>query len=288
MGSPSTTRYALSKRDQAFRDRYGPVAMVTGASDGIGREFARTLAARGLDLILVARRAERLEALAAEVRAAHGIAVTVVAADLAEPESVQTVLADTAGHDIGLFVAAAGFGTSGPFVDQPVGPELDMIDVNCRAVVAMTHPIGKRFVRRGRGGIVLLSSLVGFQGVPRAANYAASKAFIQSLAEGLRTELKPLGVDVVSAAPGPIASGFAARANMHMGMSQPPTVVAKETLDALGRKTTVRPGWLVKVLEAGLMVLPRWGRVLVMTQVMKGMARGASTDTEPDGQHAQA
>lgn len=264
-----------AKRDRAFREAYGPIALVTGASDGIGREFARDLAARGLDLVIVARRGDWLEALSAELSSAHDVTVTVVEADLGSTVGVERVLEAVRDLDVGLLVAAAGFGTSGLLLDQPLAAELDMIDVNCRSVVALTHPIGRRLRARGRGGIVLMSSLVAFQGVPRAANYAATKAFIQSLAEGLRTELKPHGVAVLASAPGPIASGFAARAHMQMGMSQPPTVVAGETLDALGRKTTVRPGLLVKVLESGLMVLPRWGRVRVLTQVMKGMARGA-------------
>lgn len=254
---------------------YGLAALVTGASDGIGEAFARDLARRGYDLVLVARRKDRLDALRAELMAAHDIQVTVVAADLARAEEVSRLLAETRSHDIGLLVAAAGFGTSGLFIDQPVQPELEMIDVNCRAVAALTHEFGGRFAARGRGGIVLMSSLVAFQGVPRAANYAATKAYVQSLAEGLRTELMPLGVDVVACAPGPIASGFAARAHMVMNMSDPPSAVARETIDKLGRKAIVRPGRLAKLLELAFTGVPRWGRVSIMTRVMQGMARGA-------------
>jgi uncharacterized protein len=254
---------------------YGSCALVTGATDGIGREFARELAALGFDLYLVARRRDRLDALAAELREKHNTSSFVIDADLARAEDIKKVLAQTASVDIGLFVAAAGFGTSGPLLDQPLEAELDMIDVNCRAVVAMTSPIARRMAERKRGGIVLMSSLLAFQGVPRAANYAATKAFVQSLAEGLRTELRLHGIDVIACAPGPIASGFAARANMVMGLSQPATVVARTTLNALGRKMTVRPGWLSKFLELSLTPLPRRGRVLMLTRVMKGMARGA-------------
>jgi short-subunit dehydrogenase len=131
---------------------------------------------------------------------------------------------------------------------------------------------------------VLLSSLVAFQGVPRAANYAATKAYIQTLAEGLRAELRPHGVDVLASAPGPIASGFAQRADMRMSASLQPDVVATATLDALGRTTTVRPGWLSKALGWSLALLPRWAMVQVMARVMKGMtahqspARAAGLD----------
>lgn len=254
---------------------YGPVALVTGASDGIGEAFARDLARRGYGLVLVARRRERLETLADELNSAHGVIATVIAADLGRADEVSRVIGATRDHDIGLLIAAAGFGTSGPFIDQPIEAELDMIDVNCRAAAALTHAFGRRFALRGKGGIVLMSSLVAFQGVPRAANYAATKAYVQSLAEGLRTELAPLGVDVIACAPGPIASGFAARANMVMSMSDPPSAVARETIDKLGRKGVVRPGRLAKLLEAAFTGVPRWGRVRIMTKVMQGMARGA-------------
>jgi uncharacterized protein len=267
---PRHTAVAPQRR---LRERYGPWAVVTGASDGIGRELALSLARRGLDVVLVARRARALEAVAAELRASHGVEALVVTADLSERSGVAEVVARAAGLDVGLLVAAAGFGTSGRFVDGDVEAELDMIDVNCRAVAALTHHFGARFAARGRGGIVLMSSLVAFQGVPRAANYAATKAYVQSLAEGLRLELAPSGVDVLSSAPGPIDSGFAKRANMKMGMAGTPESVAEETLEALGRKGTVRPGWLSKLLEWSLSLLPRWGRVRMMGVVMGGMTK---------------
>src|SRR5205823_9088379 len=103
----------------------------------------------------------------------------------------------TSDLDVGLLVAAAGFGTSGAFIDSPLEEELGMFDVNCRAVTTLAHHFGNRFAKARRGGMVLMSSLLAFQGVPGFANYAATKAYVQSLAEGLRLELSPLGVDVV-------------------------------------------------------------------------------------------
>lgn len=263
------------------RPRYGPWAVVTGASDGIGAAFAEDLARRGYNLVLVARRRDALETLADRLRATHGASVEAAPADLGQPEALAEVLTRTEAMDVGLLVAAAGFGTSGAFIEQPIEPELDMIDVNCRAVAAMAHAFAGRFVARGRGGIVLMSSIVAFQGVPNAANYAATKAYVQSLAEGLRSELRPHGVDVIACAPGPIASGFAARANMVMTMSDPPSVVAGETLDKLGRRAIVRPGRLAKLLEAAFFGMPRWGRVRIMTKVMRGMARGVAGARTP-------
>jgi short-subunit dehydrogenase len=267
-----------------LKARYGPWAVVTGASDGIGRELARRLARAGLDLVVVARRAEPLERLGDELRRDSGVEVVVLPADLARPEGIAAVVAATAGLQVGLLAAAAGFGTSGPFLDGRLEDELELIDVNCRAVAALAHHFGGRFARQGRGGLVLMSSLVAFQGVPRAANYAASKAYVQSLAEGLRAELAPRGVDVVASAPGPVHSGFARRAGMRMGMASTPEVVARGTIEALGRRGTVRPGWLSKLLEWALAPLPRWGRVRMMALVMGGMTRhreGALTGSPP-------
>ena len=121
--------------------------------------------------------------------------------------------------------------------------------------------------------MVLMSSLVAFQGVPTAANYAATKAFVQTLAEGLRHELSPAGVRVVACAPGPVESGFARVANMQMGAAASPRRVAESTLRNLGRWGTVRPGGLAKFLMGSLALLPRWAKVRTMAQVMGGMTR---------------
>jgi short-subunit dehydrogenase len=262
-----------SREQRRLRARYGPWAVVTGASSGIGRALAWRLAEAGLDLVLVARREEVLDALGAELTAC-GVQVRTVAVDLAARSGIEAVARATEALDVGLLVAAAGFGTSGDFVASDASIELEMIDVNCRAVVAVSHVFARRFVARGRGGLLLLSSLVAFQGVPRAANYAATKAFIQSFAEGLGQELRPHGVDVLATAPGPVRSGFAARAAMTMSLAQTPEEVAVGTLRALGRRRTVRPGLLAKLLELSLKLLPRWGRVRMMAVVMAGMTKG--------------
>jgi short-subunit dehydrogenase len=256
-----------------LRERYGAWAVVTGASDGIGRQFATLLGRSGINLVLVARRANVLAALSTDLTQATGVQAKVIAADLTSSDGVRAVLEETRSLDVGILVAAAGFGTSGAFIDNPFDEELAMIDVNCRAVAALAHHFGKRFAERRRGALVLMSSLLAFQGVPRAANYAATKAYVQSLAEGLRAELRPFGVDVIASAPGPIDSGFATRADMTMTMAGTPASVAAGTIRALGRFQTVRPGFLSKLLELSLSFLPRWGRVRIMALVMSGMTR---------------
>ena len=118
-----------------------------------------------------------------------------------------------------------------------------------------------------------MSSMVAFQGVPYSANYAATKAYVQSLAEALAVELKPYNVDVLAAAPGPVSSGFEQRANMKMSMSLKPSQIGVPILKALGRKTTVLPGLLTKVLVYSLRTLPRWGKVKIMQKVMGSMTK---------------
>lgn len=203
----------------------------------------------------------------------HRVQTRVVAVELGKANSVTEIVSATADIDVGLLAAIAGFGTSGRFADSPLDRELDMVDVNCRAVVELSHHFAQRFASQGRGGLVLMSSLLAFQGVPRAATYAATKAFIQTFAEGLRLELSPLGVDVIASAPGPVQSGFGARADMRMGAAAIPTVVARQTLAALGRKTTVRPGLLSKFLEASLLPLPGGARSRIMGVVMGRMTQ---------------
>ncbi len=138
----------------AWACRYGPWALITGASDGIGREVAIEAAARGADVVLVARRRAALESLARTIAATSPRRVRVIAADLSTEEGTAAVLDGTADLDVGLFAACAGFGTSGSFLDADAATEATMLDVNCRAVMAMTLTMARRMVPRRRGGIV--------------------------------------------------------------------------------------------------------------------------------------
>ncbi|MEO1259923.1 MAG: SDR family NAD(P)-dependent oxidoreductase [Bacteroidota bacterium] len=253
--------------------QYGPWAIVTGASSGIGRELSVKLAASGLHLILTARRKNLLDQLASELEATHKIQTKTVVADQANPMGVAAVIKAAEGLEVGLLVVAAGFGTSGHFHESKLDVEKNMLQVNCTALLEVTHHFSRQFVKNKRGGIILLSSMVGFQGVPFAANYAATKAYVQSLGEALHVELKPYGVDVLATAPGPVKSGFEGRANMQMNMSMSPAQVAVPILKALGRKSTNLPGFLTKFLVSSLRTVPRWGKVRIMKLVMGGMTQ---------------
>lgn len=258
---------------ERFIARYGPWAVVTGASDGIGLAFAEELAALGMDLVLVARRVDLLLARASHLIERYGVRCVCIAADLSTSEGLAVVDRDTADLNIGLLVASAGFGTSGNILDADLSTERSMLDVNCYAVLHQCVAVGKRLRRRGGGGIILMSSLVGWQGTPQAAHYAATKAYVQALAEALRVELRSYGVDVLASAPGPVYSGFASRAGMHMTMAATPAAVASVSLQALGQMGTVVPGALSKLLTWSLLPLPRSLRSRIMGRVMASMTR---------------
>jgi short-subunit dehydrogenase len=254
-----------------FRDRYGEWALVTGASSGIGLAVARELAARGLKVALAARTRSALEALSSEFKQQHGVESLVLPIDLSRPGSGTELATALSGHSVGLVVNAAGFGTGGEFLGHRLEDACEMVDVNCRAVLELTHSFGRRFAEQRRGGLILFSSLVAFQGVPFAANYAATKAYVQSLGEALAEELAPKGVDVLTVAPGPVMSGFGARAGMTMRRSDQPAAVAAEIVRALGKSSRITPGSRGKFLTAALSTAPRFLRVKIMKGVMKSM-----------------
>ncbi|MBC7792218.1 MAG: SDR family NAD(P)-dependent oxidoreductase [Clostridia bacterium] len=261
-----------------FRKRYGAWAVVTGASDGIGYAFAEHLAAMSVNLVLVARNAERLRELATALRQKHGVEVLPLAADLSTGAGLAEVDRATAELNVGLYVACAGFGTSGLLIDADLDRERSMIEVNCHAVMHGCVQFGRRFAVQRRGGIILLGSLVGWQGTPRSAHYAATKAYVQSLAEALRVELAPFKVDVLCSAPGPVHTGFAKVADMRMGAAVLPSVVADVSLRALGSRGTVVPGALSKFLTLSLAFLPRFLRTRILGRVM-----GSMTKHQPPG-----
>jgi uncharacterized protein len=271
----------MSPRLSSVRDVYGPWAVVTGASDGIGRAFAQELAAAGMHLVLVARREAQLDTVAADLRTRFGVQCRVIPTDLADPLASSHMLDHTTDLDIGLLVAAAGFGSSGPLLSQLDTSEQQQLAVNCAAVLAQCMHFGRRFAERGRGGVILLSSVVAFHGTPWSANYAATKAYVQSLAEALRHEWAPRGLQVLACAPGPVGSGFGARAQLRLGRTISPSIVAQQALRALPRGGTVRPGWLSKLLGWSLATAPRALRVRIMGSIMHGMAASPVGPTRP-------
>src|SRR5574341_1366325 len=176
-------------------------ALVTGASSGIGEAFARRLAARGYDLVLVARRKGRLDALASELSTAHGVSCEVISADLSKQGDLGSVERRLATGDIGLLVNNAGFPTYGEFVEMPVEREAEEVDVNTKALVRLTHAALEPMVKQKRGNIINVGSTGSFQPVPYMSTSAATKAFVLHFSEGVYEEVKKHGVTVTCLCP---------------------------------------------------------------------------------------
>lgn len=185
-------------------------ALVTGASSGIGEAFARQLAARGYELILVARSRDKLLALAASLRAAHGRRVEVVAADLSQPAPGSRLIdaAQALGMPVDLLVNNAGFGLTGPFERQDEQRQREMVMLNVAAVADLARVFAGDMLRRGGGGIINVASLAALQAMPEMSLYAASKAFVLSLSVGLWSEYRGRGINVVCVCPGPVDTPF--------------------------------------------------------------------------------
>ncbi len=256
-----------------FLAKYGKWAVVTGASSGIGRDIAIYLAELGFDLALVARSEDKLKVLASDLYAKHSTKTLLIPIDLNTQHAVADIVRQTQALDVGLLVAAAGFGSSGSFLKGDISSEIDMVKVNCEVPLAMSYFFADKFVKQKRGGIILFSSLLGFQGAPNSANYAATKGYIQCLGEGLYVELKPHNVDVLVSAPGPVSTGFADVADMQMNLAANPKEVARVTVNALGKTMTVRPGKIAKFLGLSLMTAPRRIRVSIIKVIMDGMMK---------------
>lgn len=262
-----------AKEKTRLKNKYGDWAIVTGASSGIGLELTTQLADAGFNLILNARNLEKLKSVEQDLKSKHSIQIKIIYADVSEASGIERIIEASQNLNVGLLINNAGYGTSGLFLDTSLQAELNMLRVNCEAVLSLTHYFSQRFKEEQRGGIIFLSSLVAFQGVPYAANYAATKAYIQSLAEALAVELKPFGIDILAAAPGPVDSGFGHRANMQMGKAISPSQLGVPILKALGKQSNVVPALLSKILVYSLRTVPRWAKIKIMQKVMKGFTK---------------
>ncbi len=218
----------------------GKWALVTGASAGIGEAFAAELAEAGVNLVLTARRQDRLDSLADRLRAQYGVGVKVIVADLNLPDAPQQIFDATEGSGLAVDVLVnnAGFGEYGEFLLSRVAMQVDMVQVNCAAVVHLTRLFLPAMVERRRGGVLIVASTASFQPVPYLATYAATKAFDRVFAEALAEEVKRYGVRVSALCPGPTQSEFGQVAGVDFGDKRPlqsAAAVARLGLQALAQ-----------------------------------------------------
>ena len=240
-------------------------ALITGASAGIGRELARLAAKDGHDLALVARRRDRLEELAAELTLAHGVRVTVIAADLSDRDSPGQIAErlHATGTRVDTLVNDAGFGTCGPFSGAVLEREGEMVDVNIRALVQLTRVFLPEMLARRRGRILNIASVAGFVPGPYMATYYASKAFVLSFTEALAQELRGTGVTATASCPGPTATEFGAVArnkdtNLFQRSVADAGSVARHAYRAmLAGNVVAVPGFMNKLIAQSIRIAPR-------------------------------
>jgi len=229
----------------AFAKRYGPWAMVTGASRGLGAEFARQLAERGLNIALAARSEDKLKELAQALEREYNINVKIIPIDLSREDLLDTIKKATESLEIGLLVNNAGLSTVGPFLDMSADYLLSQFHTNARAALILTRYFGEKMAANGHGGVIFLASGSALHGTAYSANYSGTKAYNLMLAESLWAEWKPLGVDVLgfiaglTSTPGMEANG--PKPNMFVPLGRPDKVVSC-ALKALGKKPSAADG----------------------------------------------
>lgn len=247
-------------RAALLREKYGPWALVTGASSGIGEQFARQLARAGFNLLLIARREDRLRDLRAELGQRRRREIELVVTDLADPSVLDQIVARARDRDLGLLVSNAGFGLKGAFESHDRARLEAMLNVNARAPLLLVHALLPRLRERASAGIILTGSVEGEAPFPWSSAYAATKAFVHSLGLGLHGELAGTGVDVLVLAPGATdteALGLQGFDAASLPGLMPPVEVARQALRELGRTPLHVPGVDNRKFVSQLRRMPR-------------------------------
>lgn len=250
-----------------FRAKYGPWAVVAGASEGLGAAFAESLARRKLNLVLIARREALLNSLAEKLSTAEGVETRIAAFNLGNANAIDMFVTGL-DVEVGLLVYNAAFAPVGSWVSMSTSDLQRVVDINVTAPLLLARHLAPAMVTRGRGGIVLMSSLAGVQGSPRIATYAASKAFNSILAEGLWSELRDEGIDVIASRAGAIRTpGYVAMGTAEAPGTLDAEIVAEQTLNALGKGPFVVPGLLNRVAHFAMSrLLPRKTAIGIMSR----------------------
>ena len=260
-----------------MKDLQGKWALVTGASSGFGIDFAHLLAERGANIVLVARRIQPMEALAAELRAKFGVEVRVEPMDLSHAgvgAELKSRL-DAAGIPVEVLINNAGYGLFGDFLDQPLSSTLDMLQLDILSLTEITHAFADDMVRRGSGQILMTASIGGYQATPLYAAYSAAKAYVLLFGEALHEELKPKGVTVTVLSPGITATSFLAVSGQKptwyqrlvMMQSRPVARIGLAALQA--SRASIVPGWLNAITAWSNRLMPRFLQRKIAYSLMK-------------------
>jgi hypothetical protein len=261
----------------AFKQRYGAWAVVAGASEGLGAAYAERLAARGLDLVLIARREELLRLRSVQLAEKYGVQIRSLPLDLSLPEAARHIAEATLDLDVGLLVYNAAFSAIGPYLERPVEDHLKEVATNVRAPMELTYYFAQRMLARGRGGILLMSSLSAFQGSAFISNYSATKAYNMLLAEGLWEEWRERGVDVLVCIAGATKTpNYLASSPKQTGRFSDSTLdpeqVVDEALAAVGKWPSVIPGRRNRLANFVMSrLVPRRTAIRFMGRILRGM-----------------
>jgi len=252
--------------------------LITGASSGFGEEFARQYAKQGHALVLVARRLDRLEKLAEALRQEHGTLVVVEQVDLSDVAAIVRLQERLRERGIGIdiLINNAGHGLQGPFADAPLDSVLSMVQLDVAGLTALTHIFAQGMRQRRRGKILLVASMLAYQGVEGFAVYTAAKAYVLRLGEALHRELKRDGITVTALCPGMSDTGFAKAAQQKITstlklLMMKPAPVVRAGIRALHRgRISVVPGWANKASVIFMWATPRWLHQAILARAMNG------------------
>ncbi len=258
---------------KTFKEKYGPWALVTGATSGIGEAITHELAAKGINVILVARKLDELELKAAALKTKYQIETQIVSADLSTEGGIDNVKTSTKELTVGLLALAAGLEVNGAFEKNDLEKEKKVISININATLQLAHYFSKKMVQAGKGGIILVASLSGHMPNPYFANYAGTKAYVLNFGASLYGELKPKGVDVTVLSPGltntPMTKDNGVDWSKTPMQAMPPQMVAQTAVNALGKKLVAIPGLKNKIMAAMAKHSPLMMQAIMNEKMMK-------------------
>lgn len=253
---------------EPFAAKYGPWALVTGASSGIGRALAEQVAARNINVLLVGRDESRLREVAARLENRHSIHTRIGVVDLASDDGIDAIIRIAADLKVGLLVNNAGCATYGDFLDQPLESQLRLISVNVSVPAALTHHFGNLMKNRGGGGVIFVSSLLAFAGIPDVSEYAATKAHGLAFVEGFAVEAKRHGIDVAALCPGATKSSIWPPGSLPLWPMDPERV-AGVALHKMGSGKVIIPGALNRLFALVMRLCGRTCSAAALTFLMR-------------------
>ncbi len=260
-----------------WKRRYGDWALVTGASSGLGADFVRQLAQKKMNIILVARRVDKMNVIAEEVENNCGVKTQVIGQDLIKSDAVDNIRNKVGDKEIGVLINNAGYGVLGKFHKNDYDYQVEMVKLNCVAPVALTHAFIDPMVKRGKGAVIFLASTAAYQGVPFFSVYAATKCFNLFLAEGLWGEYRKQGIDIMGLSPGFTATEFQSHANIKRKKGPTPAKsedVVELAIRKLGKNPSIVHGALNYIGALSSRLMPRRTAVKISGAIMKMMRPG--------------